>query len=315
MAGEPKKKRRVVGKIVLGLLAVIAAVVVAVCILAAMLWGSLQRIMPYASQIESDASQLESALDAYDMETVYARLTSINDAVGAVASELDGTEWAVASALPVVGEDVQGARTLVTVAQDVLSSTAVPLSDVARGVSAAGLRVLGAGLADALTGGAAGALSSTSVHDIADALASADGALEVLRSSEASLTSDVQTLSAMGEFHVDELNEVRNQLLSVVEGLRDAISQVTPALESYASAKSAVSDAADTASQVANGIVTAASETAAGAADVAGQMLSDAADAVQDASSKAKDFVDGAKEVGSNVKDFADAVLDGITSK
>lgn len=311
MAEQEQKEKRggAAGKVVLG--AVVALVVVA-GVFAATLWGSYQRIAPLASQLESDASSLEGALESYDVNSATQLLTSIDASIDAIASELDGGAWDFAAALPVLGEDVRGARTLVGVAQDVMGTTVMPLSDAVQGVSSAGLRALGVGLTDALTGGAGEALGLSGVNDLADSLASVDGALETLRSSQAALDADAQTLSGLGAFHFDELNEAREQLAGVVEELDEAIGQVTPVLESYASAKSAVSEAADTATQAANEVATAASEAVSKAADAAGQALSDAADAIQDASSKAKDFVDGAKEVGSNVKGLADTVFDGI---
>ena len=313
MAEQVQQGRRggVAIKVVLG---VVVALVVVVGVFAATLWGSYQRIVPLASQIESDASSLEDAFESYDVNAATKLLTSIDTSIDGIGSELDGGVWDVAAALPVLGEDVRGARTLVNVGQDVMGTTVMPLSDAVQGISSAGLSALGMGLGDALTGGAASELSLSGVDDIADALASVDGALETLRSSQTALDADAQTLSGLGNFHFDELNEAREQLLNVVEELDRAISQVTPVLEGYASAKSTVSDAADAATQAANDVASAASEVVGKAADAAGQAFSDAADAIQDASSKAKDFVDGAKEVGSNVKGLADAVLDGIAN-
>ncbi len=314
MAEQVQKEKRggVAGKVVLG---VVVALVVVVGVFVATLWGSYQRIVPLASQIESDASSLEDAFESYDVNAATKLLTSIDTSIDGIGSELDGGVWDVAAALPVLGEDVRGARTLVNVGQDVMGTTVMPLSDAVQGVSSAGLNALGAGLADALTGGAVSGLNLSSVDDIADSLASVDGALETLRSSQAALDADAQTLSGLGTFHFDELNEAREQLAGVVEELDEAIGQVTPVLEDYASAKSAVREAADTATQAANEVAAAASKAVSKAADVAGQALSDAAGAIQDASSKAKDFVDGVKEVGGNVKDLTDTVIDGIANK
>ena len=314
MAEQVQKEKRggVAGKVALG---VVVALVVVAGVFAVTLWGSYQRIAPLASQLESDASSLEDALESYDVNAATKLLTSIDTSIDGIGSELDGDVWDVAAALPVLGDDVRGARTLVGVAQDVMGTTVIPLSDAVQGISSAGLSALGIGLGDALTGGAAAGLSASSVDDIADSLASVDGALETLRGSQAALDADAQTLSGLGAFHFDELNEAHAQLLDVVEELDEAIGQVTPVLENYASAKSSVSEAADAATQAANEVATAASKAVSKAADAAGQALSDAAGAIQDASSKAKDFVEGAKEVGSNVKGLADTVLDGIANK
>ncbi len=315
MAGQMREEKRHGGVAVKVALGVVVALVVAAGAFAAMLWGSYRRIMPLASQIESDASSLEDAFESYDVDAATGLLSSIDTSIDGIASELSGGVWDIAAALPVLGDDVRGARTLVGVGQDVMDTTVMPLSDAVRGISSAGLSALGMGLRDALTGGATAGLSLSSADDIAGSLASVDGALETLRSSKTALDADAQTLSGLGTFHFDELNEAREQLLDVVEELDGVISQVTPVLEGYASAKSSVSEAADAAAQTANEVATAASEAVGKAADAAGQVLSDAAGAIQDASNKAKDFVDGAKELGSNVKDLADAVLDGIAGK
>lgn len=298
---QEEKTAGVAGKVVL---VIVLALIVAVGVFAGMVYSSYQRIMPFASQIEASAATIEERAQAYDVDGVTSELTQVNSALGGIAAELDGGVWDVAACVPVLGEDVRGARTLVAVGQDVMASTVMPVSDVAQTLPSGVLDSLGRGLVGAATG-VTGELVLSGASDVANALAGIDGMVETLRAAGSRLDADAQQLAALGDFHFAELNQARDELAGVVDDLGSALDQISPALEGYASAKQVASDAADAAGQVAGQI-----------ADAAGQALGETADAVNqafpEAAKKAQDFVDGAKELGEGAKNFANGVRDAV---
>ena len=298
---QEEKKAGVAGKVVL---VIVLALIVAVGVFAGMVYSSYQRIMPFASQIEASAATIEGCAQAYDVDGVTSELAQVNSALDGIAAELDGGVWDVAVCVPVLGEDVRGARTLVAVGQDVMASIVMPVSDAAQTLPSGVLDSLGKGLVSA-TMGVTGEFVLSGASDVANALAGIDGMVETLRAAGSRLDADAQQLAALGDFHFAELNQARDELAGVVDDLRSVLDQISPALEGYASAKQVASDAVDAAGQVAGQI-----------ADAAGQALGEAADAVNqafpEAAKKAQDFVDGAKEFGEGAKSFADGVRDAV---
>lgn len=298
---QEEKKAGAVGKVVL---VIMLALIVAVGVFAGMVYSSYQRIMPFASQIEASAATIEERAQAYDVDGVTSELAQVDSALDGIAAELGGGVWDVAACVPVLGEDVRGARTLVAVGQDVMASIVMPVSDAARTLPSGVLDSLGKGLVSA-TMGVTGEFVLSGASDVANALAGIDGMVETLRAAGSRLDADAQQLAALGDFHFAELNQARDELAGVVDDLRSVLDQISPALEGYASAKQVASDAADAAGQVAGQI-----------ADAAGQALGEAADAVNqafpEAAKKAQDFVDGAKEFGEGAKNFADGVRDAV---
>lgn len=298
---QEEKKAGAAGKVVL---VIVLALIVAVGVFAGMLYSSYQRIMPFASQIEASAATIEERAQAYDVDGVTSELAQVNSALDGIAAELDGGVWDVAACVPVLGEDVRGARTLVAVGQDVMASIVMPVSDAAQTLPSGVLDSLGKGLVSA-TMGVTGEFVLSGASDVANALAGIDGMVETLRAAGPSLDADAQQLASLSDFHFAELNQARDELAGVVDDLRSALDQISPALEGYASAKQVASDAVDAAGQVAGQI-----------ADAAGQALGEAADAVNqafpEAAKKAQDFVDGAKEFGEGAKNFADGVRDAV---
>ena len=298
---QEEKKAGAVGKVVL---VIMLALIVAVGVFAGMVYSSYQRIMPFASQIEASAATIEERAQAYDVDGVTSELAQVDSALDGIAAELGGGVWDVAACVPVLGEDVRGARTLVAVGQDVMASIVMPVSDAAQTLPSGVLDSLGKGLVSA-TMGVTGEFVLSGASDVANALAGIDGMVETLRAAGSRLDADAQQLAALGDFHFAELNQARDELAGVVDDLRSVLDQISPALEGYASAKQVASDAADAAGQVAGQI-----------ADAAGQALGEAADAVNqafpEAAKKAQDFVDGAKEFGEGAKNFADGVRDAV---
>lgn len=298
---QEEKKAGVAGRVVL---VIVLALIVALGVFAGMVYSSYQRIMPFASQIEASAATIEECAQAYDVDGVTSELAQVDSALDGIAAELDGGVWDVAACVPVLGEDVRGARTLVAVGQDVMASIVMPVSDAAQTLPSGVLDSLGKGLVSA-TMGVMGEFVLSGASDVANALAGIDGMVETLRAAGSRLDADAQQLAALGDFHFDELNQARDELAGVVDDLRSALDQISPALEGYASAKQVASDAADAAGQVAGQI-----------ADAAGQALGEAADAVNqafpEAAKKAQDFVDGAKEFGEGAKNFANGVRDAV---
>lgn len=88
-----------------------------------------------ASSLKSQASgalaqlaSVQSSVESYDFDAASASAQALSDSADAMLRELDSPLWGAASALPVVGSDVEGARELVELLQDASANALVPLT-------------------------------------------------------------------------------------------------------------------------------------------------------------------------------------------
>jgi hypothetical protein len=315
MAARAEKKKRVWLRVLLNLVAV--AIIVAACIEGTLLWASYQRISPIAEQIQQDADTVDAAVEDGDVSTLLTSLASIDSNVRSLQAELARPEWDVAAGVPVLGQDVTGARQIVDVAMDVMTGTVMPVHNAVWQTSELMRTTLDTTLLQVLAsllGG--GQANGSSVEQMVNMLGTVDGALTALDGSHTDIEADKQILDSLdGKLHFDALVKARDKLSSTVDDLEELLEQAQPLLDGYQGAKQTASEVADATQQAADAVGSAvgdaiSSVTGAGEADEAN---SQEGSAVQDGQADAQDGTDSQDGSGSQVSQ--DSSQGGLLSK
>lgn len=305
MAARAEKKKRVWLRVLLNLVAV--AIIVAACIEGTLLWASYQRISPIAGQIQQDADTVDAAVEDGDVSTLLTSLASIDSNVRSLQAELARPEWDVAAGVPVLGQDVTGARQIVDVAMDVMTGTVMPVHNAVWQTSELMRTTLDTTLLQVLAsllGG--GQANGSSVEQMVDMLGTVDGALTALDGSHTDIEADKQILDSLdGKLHFDALVQARDKLSSTVDDLEELLEQAQPLLDGYQGAKQTAGEVADATQQAASAVGDAISSvTGAGEADEANSQEGSAA---QDGQADAQD--------GTDSQDGQDSSQGGLLSK
>ena len=140
-------RRRHVGRVVL---VVVLALVALAGLEGFVLYGSVRRVQGYASSLSGALSTAGSSLSSGDAQALREASTSANVGAHGIKSELDGPAWTVASAFPVVGQDVRSVRTLADVLVDLSDNALSPIAAKADGLNLSGMVDDGAINVDAL---------------------------------------------------------------------------------------------------------------------------------------------------------------------
>ncbi len=247
---------------------VLAFVLVALCVEGALLWSSYQRIAPVADQLQQDSDAVDVAVQEGDIESMLACLASIDSGIDSLQAELGRPEWDVACWVPVLGQDVRGARSLLAVGRDVMTGTVMPVHNAVWQTSALMRSAFDATLLQvfsSLMGG--GAASTSSVEQLVAMLGSVDGALTSLEASRIDIDADMQVIESLeGTLHFSELAQARDRLAETLSYLADLLDQAQPVLDGYAGAKEGAADIADAASGAASQVGAAVGDAIVGAA-------------------------------------------------
>lgn len=99
-------------------LGVVFALVAALAVSGVALLNSAKRVLGQAQGLSATASQLQQALADGDAALLQQSTDALKDGVDRIADEVSGPLWSAASLVPVYGNDIAGARALVSVAQD-----------------------------------------------------------------------------------------------------------------------------------------------------------------------------------------------------
>ncbi|MDN0069553.1 DUF4012 domain-containing protein [Collinsella ihumii] len=94
-----------------------------------MLYRSARSVQGKAQNVISLATGVASSLSTGDYVTFAENARELDGICSDIRAEVDGPLWQVASLLPVVGGDVQAARTLVVSVDDVSSAVLVPMAE------------------------------------------------------------------------------------------------------------------------------------------------------------------------------------------
>ena len=125
MAPPTKKRRRKWPFVVLGVIVVLAVVVGASGFT---MLNSAKTLKAQASTVMTSVSGIKDQIVGGDYAGASAAAKKIDETASAMQSEMDGPLWGLASALPVVGPDIQNVRTVVATLKDASSNALVPLT-------------------------------------------------------------------------------------------------------------------------------------------------------------------------------------------
>lgn len=125
MAPPAKKRRRKWPFVVLGVIVVLA---VAVGVSGYTMLNSAKTLKAQANTVMTSVSGIKDQIVGGDYAGAAAAAQKIDETASAMQSEMDGPLWGLASALPVVGPDIQNVRTVVATLKDASSNALVPLT-------------------------------------------------------------------------------------------------------------------------------------------------------------------------------------------
>lgn len=125
MAPPAKKRRRKWPFVVLGIIVVLA---VAVGVSGYTMLNSAKTLKAQANTVMTSVSGIKDQIVGGDYAGAAAAAQKIDETASAMQSEMDGPLWGLASALPVVGPDIQNVRTVVATLKDASSNALVPLT-------------------------------------------------------------------------------------------------------------------------------------------------------------------------------------------
>ena len=93
---------------------------------------SVRTLKSQASSALSQLSAVQSSVAAYDFESAASSARDLQSTASQLEQELSSPVWDLAAGLPVVGTDVEGARTLASVLSDASANALAPLTDALR---------------------------------------------------------------------------------------------------------------------------------------------------------------------------------------
>ena len=205
---KEKKTGRIVGTVVLVVLLVL---IVTGGVGGFMLFRSAKSVQADASSAVGLVSGLKDKLTSGDFSELPSDAKQIDSLCTSIKAETDSPLWAVASCVPVVGNDISAARTLVDALADVSSNGLVPMASE---------------LADATPGKliqAGGTVNVSALQAVADSLASSSKVFEDAN----------DRVQAIGDTHIPQVTKLVKTAkdgFGMLDGAVSAAKQVAPVL-------------------------------------------------------------------------------------
>lgn len=194
------------------ILGALIALVVLIGVYAALLINSAMNVMDQVKTLVPTAERVVSAVKSGDTSTLQADIQSLQSGVDALQDETSTVVWDIATIVPVYGQDVANARTLLGIADDALTQIVVPLTGALAANPLSSLIQSGN-----INGGALSQLCNT-VADVTPAIKSA-----------------LTAFSEVDEFHISQINDALDQVrepLNMVNTLLDENGEVIRMLPS-----------------------------------------------------------------------------------
>lgn len=186
---------------------VVLGIVVGLILIIAMAGGCLalsaKGVVAQAKSLTSEVDVLQTAIEDRDITSAKQSAAELEESVKALSNQMGGAAWSAASLIPVYGTDISGARELLDVASDLLSSALDPALDVMEAHPISSLMVDGAVDGEAL---AAYCDLVTQVTPV--------------------LTKASERVEGMGSFKIEQLNDV-------LEKIKEPLATASQVLESY----------------------------------------------------------------------------------
>lgn len=193
--------------------AMVVAIVVAVILVAVgaygfALYNSVKTVKADAATAMAQASTLKKSIKDGDGEALKSSVTVVANSTDAIYREVTSPLWNVATFIPVVGEDVKSAQTLVSAAKNLVNNALEPLSNEIAGVSLSSL------VSD-------GAINAELISSLCSS------GLEVLPVVEDS----VNQINSLPDAHISQVATIINKVKEPLASSGDIIAALRPALE------------------------------------------------------------------------------------
>lgn len=193
--------------------AMVVAIVVAVILVAGgaygfALYNSVKTVKADAATAMAQVSTLKKSIKDGDGEALKSSVTVVANSTDAIYREVTSPLWNVATFIPVVGEDVKSAQTLVSAAKNLVNNALEPLSNEIAGVSLSSL------VSD-------GAINAELISSLCSS------GLEVLPVVEDS----VNQINSLPDAHISQVATIINKVKEPLASSGDIIAALRPALE------------------------------------------------------------------------------------
>lgn len=123
-----KHRRRRKNRVPIIIAAVFGVLLVACAAYGFALYRSATGLKSQASSALSQVNTIQSSIDSRDFDAAAASALQLQSAASQMSQELDSPLWTLSSNLPVVGSDIQGIRTVVSVLEDASTNALIPLT-------------------------------------------------------------------------------------------------------------------------------------------------------------------------------------------
>ena len=178
----------------------------------AMASGVIDDLKASASSVSSLLNQTIDAFKGMDFLQAHELALQTSEEVHAFQSKIQGTLWDVAECIPVLGEDVKAARSLVSVLVDLVDNALVPMAETLSGFSL-----------DTL-------VYRNDQGSMAINLQSLQVIINAIQGVLPTLSSAVDTIEGLGDMHIPQLAEVVNQAKEKVSPLMGKVDKLSELL-------------------------------------------------------------------------------------
>ena len=193
------------------LIAVLVIILAAIVVYAAVMAVSISRVMDSYSQARQSYESARTSISEGDFVAAYSSARSTLDSLSDLSDELEGVQWSIAAALPIVGDDVRVARELADVGGLLIDEAALPTLDQLESMWGEDFLVIAAG---ALAG------DEEAMTGLSERLGEASGTLnhatDVVYECE-------RRLNALPESHIDKINDAASTLREAVSTMADLL--------------------------------------------------------------------------------------------
>lgn len=208
---QPSHKKNDKGKVIAGVIAAVVAVIVVVGgICGFSMYSDYKNITAKVPTLTEQASTLKDSVMAGDGEAVRTTAASISSEVSGMNDTLNGLPWQLASLMPVVGQDVQSARTLVSEADRLCQYALIPACDSLADVKLSNLVSDGAINVDLL-----------------------ESLVATLQNVSPVIQQSAETIEALPEARIDKVGELITKVQDLVrtaDGAITSVNEVSPYL-------------------------------------------------------------------------------------
>ncbi|MGN0075980.1 MAG: hypothetical protein ACI38Z_03285 [Parafannyhessea sp.] len=195
---------------------VIAVVIALLVVYFALLGRSYLAIQDATADVTADYAELTTAAKKAQYSSAISAARRLTKAMDKIQAQTQLWVWGIPARLPIIGDDVRMARTLAAVGKRSCDDALIPVCDKLEKVIPADGSKLG------------------SAKDLSSLLKELDSAEDVTKDCE-------RQVKAQGDAHFDDLNDKRDELLSLLSGINDTYENLQDEISLLKSASDLVS--------------------------------------------------------------------------